>query len=93
MTDYRQHRNEIKRLFNAPKHRRLKYLALIVIGAVIAAQIAMIIWANAMTDCTRLIIRGCCGIGALVFVILATIITYRVYSEYFGTRYDRTKVK
>lgn len=89
MNKYPNHRNEINQLFNAPQHRRLKYAALTVIGIVIALQIVMIIWIDEIPDRTILIMRGCAGVGAIIFVVLVTIIAFRVYSEYFKTRWDR----
>lgn len=39
-------REEINRLFCAPKYRAMSYASLITIGVVIAVQMAMIIWAD-----------------------------------------------
>jgi uncharacterized membrane protein YcjF (UPF0283 family) len=89
MNSYRQHHDEINRLFNAPKHKRFKYAALIVICTVIVAQFSMIIWSDAISERTKLLIQGCIGLGAIIFVILVAILAYRVYSEYFRSRYDK----
>ncbi len=83
MRDYFHHRDEINRLLNAPKYRRLKYSALIVIAVAIAAQIATIIWLDVIPSRTILFIRGCVGVAAIVFVVLVAILAYKVYSEYF----------
>jgi hypothetical protein len=32
---------------------------------------------------------GSIGLGALIFVILVAILAYRVYAEYFRSRYDK----
>jgi uncharacterized membrane protein YidH (DUF202 family) len=89
MNKYRQHHQDINQLFNAPKHRRLTYIALLVIGVVIAAQLAMAIRVDDISEQTRLIIQGCSSLGAIVFVILVGVIAYRVFSEYFRSKYDR----
>lgn len=89
MNNYRQQHDEINQLFNAPKHRRLKYIALTVISAVIAAQISMIIWIDDIPNRIKVFIQGCIGIGAIVFVLLVAIIAYRVFTEYFRSKYDR----
>ncbi len=86
MDNYWQHRDEINRLFNAPKYRVLKYSALAVIGIVIATQIALIIWMDQIPFHTMQIIRGCIGLGAIIFVILVTILAYKVYAEYFRSK-------
>ena len=88
MNNYWQFKDDINRLYNAPKHRGLKYSALIVIGLIILAQIAMIIWRNDISDHTKSFIQGCIGLGAIVFVILVAIWTYKVFSEYFSS-FDR----
>jgi nitrogen fixation/metabolism regulation signal transduction histidine kinase len=90
MNNYRQQHNEFNQLFNALKHRRLKYIALTVICAVIAAQISMIIWIDDIPNHIKVFIQGCIGIGAIVFVLLVTIIAYRVFTEYFRSKYDRS---
>ncbi len=83
MSSYREQRDEINRLFNAPQHRKLKYVSLMLIGLGIIAEIAMIIWFDDIPDRSKILIRGCIGICAILFVILVTILAYRVFSEYF----------
>lgn len=87
MNNYWQFKDDINRLYNAPKHRGLKYAAFIVIGLVILAQIAMIIWMGDISERTKLFIQGCIGLGAIIFVILIAIWSYKVYSEYFRGRH------
>lgn len=86
MNDYWRHKEEIDRRFNAPENRRLKYAAFAVIGAVIAAQIALIFFLDDISERTRLFVQGCIGLGAIVFVVLMVVLTYRVYSDYFHSR-------
>lgn len=93
MKGYWRHLDEINRLFNTPQHKHLKYAALIVIGVVIAAQIAIIIWDDDISNRIKSFIQGCVGLGAIVFVILVTILTYTVFSEYFRSKYDNTEGK
>lgn len=91
MNDYRTHHDEINRLFNAPQHRRLKYLALAVIGIAIAAQISLIIWQDDIPERTKLFIQGCSGVAAIIFVVLVGIMAYRVFSGYFRDKYATSK--
>lgn len=91
MNDYWQQRDYINRLFKSPKHRPLKYSALTFIGIAIAAQIALIIWSEDIPMQAKLIIRGGVGVCAIIFIILVAIITYRVYSDYFRSKYDKSR--
>lgn len=86
MQDYWQHKEGINRLFNAPKHRSLKYSAIVVICLVILTQLATIFWQNNISYRTLLWIRGFVGLCALIFVVLVAILCYRVYSDYFKNR-------
>lgn len=87
MKDFWQHKQDINQLFNAPQFRKLKYAALIVIGLVIALQLAMIFCMEHIPYKTMLFLRGCVGAGAIVFVILVAILAYKVYSEHFRNKY------
>ena len=87
MNNYWRFKDDVTRLYNAPEYRRLKYAAIIVIGLVILAQIAMIIWRDDISERTRLFIQGSSGLGAIVFVILIAVWSYKVFSEYFGARH------
>jgi len=89
MKGYWQNKQDINQLFNAPQFWKLKYAALIVIGIVIAVQLAMIIWLEHIPYKTMLFLRMCGGVGAIVFVILVAILAYKVYSEYFHNRYNK----
>ena len=89
MKKYLENKAEIEREFYAPKHKQLKIAALAVISAVIAAELAMLFLFDYISLRTRLFIQGCAGVGAAVFVILAAIWAYRVYSEVIRKRYDK----
>jgi nitrogen fixation/metabolism regulation signal transduction histidine kinase len=89
MNEYWQHHRQINRLFNAPRYRYLKYSALVIIGAVIAVQIAMIIWIDDISNKARLVIQGCVSIGVAIFVLLVTIISYRVFTDYSMSKYRK----
>lgn len=70
------------RLYNTPVNLRLRYIAIGIIGAVIALQLAMVIWLDDISPKAMLFMRGCVGLGAIIFVILITILAYRVVSTY-----------
>jgi uncharacterized membrane protein YdbT with pleckstrin-like domain len=62
---------------------------LVIIGAVIAVQIAMIIWIDDISNKARLVIQGCVSIGVAIFVLLVTIISYRVFTDYSMSKYRK----
>ncbi len=89
MKGYRQKKQDINQVLKAPKYRKLKNAALIAIAIVIALQLAMIIWLKHIPYKTLLFLRGCVGIGALLFVILVAILVYKAYSDYFNNKYNK----
>lgn len=82
-----EERAELNRLYNAPTNKRLKYSAFVVIAITIALLFSMIIWMEDLSTTAMLVIRGCAGLGAIIFVILVGILSYRV------NRYHITKRK
>ena len=74
---------EIKKLYNTPVNRRLKYCALGAISVSIALMIIMIIWMDEISARMKLFMRGCAGLCTIVFVILCGCLVYRVYSVWF----------
>lgn len=89
MRDYWEQKKEIERLFNAPKYRALKLSAFIIGCLDVAALLAVVILFDDISDQAKQIIKGCVGVGAIIFVVLVAILTYKVYSDYFRNRYNR----
>lgn len=81
-----QEREEINKLYNLPENRRLKYIALAVMAVVVVLLLSMTIWLENIPPKVMLIIRGCAGLGALVFVVLVGILTYRVNKQHITDR-------
>ena len=81
-----QEREEINNLYNLPENRRLKYVALAVMAVVVVLLLSMTIWLENIPPKVLLIIRGCAGLGALVFVVLVGILTYRVNKQHITDR-------
>lgn len=46
----------------------------------------MIIWSDIISDRTILLLRGCTGASAIIFLLLISIILYRAYSSLWNTR-------
>lgn len=59
MKNYWQNKYDIDNLFNAPQFKKIKYAALIVIGIIIAIQIATIVWIDSIPYKTMIFLRGC----------------------------------
>lgn len=83
-----QEREELNRLYNAPTNKGLKYSAFIVIAIVIVLMLVMIIWMQDLSTTAILIMRGCAGIGAIIFVVLVGILAYRVNSQHIKNKND-----
>ncbi len=79
-------RDELNRLYHTQAYRGLKYAALGVIAVVIAMLFAMVIWVEELSPKAVTVLRGCAGAGALIFVILIGILSYRVNSRYIENR-------
>ena len=58
MKNYWQNKYDIDNLFNAPQFKKIKYAALIVIGIIIAIQIATIVWIDSIPYKTMIFLRG-----------------------------------
>lgn len=84
----RRKNEEFEKYYRLPANRRLKYIALGVISVVVVLQAVMIIWMNDISVRQMLIMRGCVGAGALVFVIVCAILLYRVYNAYLHDKDD-----
>lgn len=82
MKQWEKQRSDFERLYRKPANRRLKHIALWVIGAVIALQMLMIIFVKDIAPGVMLFMRGCVGLGAIIFVVICAILLYRVNSEY-----------
>lgn len=83
-------RKELKKLYNTPANLRLKRIALCVIGVAVAFLISMIFLADKVSWQLWYFMRGCAGALAIIFVIIVTILVYRVNRAYIsGNRRDK----
>lgn len=88
-----QERAELNRLYNVPTNKRLRYCALVVITITMALLLAMIIWMEDLSATSMLIMRGCAGLGAIIFVVLVGILTCRVNSQHIKNRNNKNSCK
>ncbi len=86
MSKYLQEREAIDQLYNAPENRRLKYAAFAVIAVVIILLLSMTIWIDRIPAKAMLIMRGCAGLGAMIFVVLVGVLSYRVNKKHIENR-------
>lgn len=83
-------RKELKKLYNTPVNLRLKRIALCVIGVAVAILISMIFLVDKVSWQLWYFMRGCAGALAIIFVIIVTILVYRVNRAYIsGDRRDK----
>ncbi len=78
LKNFQKDRDAVNRLYDAPENRRLKHAALAVITVVVILLLSMVIWLEDISSKTMLIMRGCAGLGAIVFVALVGVLSYRV---------------
>lgn len=83
-------KEELKKLYNKPANLRLKHIALCVIGVAIAILISMIFLVDKVSWQLWYFMRGCVGVLAIVFVIIVSVLVYRVNRDYItGDRRDK----
>jgi len=75
-------REKLRKLYNTPANLRLKHIALSVIGVAIAILISMIFLVDKVSWQLWHIMRGCAGVLAIIFVIIVTVLVYRVNRDY-----------
>ena len=75
-------RDKLRKLYNIPANLRLKRIALCVIGVAIAMMISMIFLVDKVSWQLLYFMRGCAGVLAIIFVIIVTVLVYRVNRTY-----------
>lgn len=75
-------RDEIRKLYDEPANRRLKRCAIGSLSVSISLMLAMIVWIDEIPARLMLFLRGCAGLGAILFVVLYACLVYRVYSRH-----------
>lgn len=77
-------RDELKKLYNKPANRKLKYSAIFAISIAIALMVAMLIWMGQLSYRTVLLMKGFAGLFAIIFAVLYGVLVYRVNREYIN---------
>ncbi len=76
----------IKKYSQLPANRRLKIAAIGFGILAVTLLLVMLIWFDQLSWHAMHVIRGCVGLCAIIFALLATIFLYRVYSAYWRER-------
>ncbi|MDE7413896.1 MAG: hypothetical protein K2N05_08955 [Muribaculaceae bacterium] len=71
-------RDEVKKYSDTPANRKLRHWAYVFAAGMIGGLLLSIILLNVLSHVLILIIRGCVGLFAIVFVVLVVVIAYRV---------------
>ena len=82
-------REELRIHYNAPKYRRMKYCAIAIMAIVIILLLSMTIWIDKIPTNVLLIMRGCAGLSAILFVVIVGILSYRVNKQHISNRKEK----
>lgn len=77
-------RDEIKKIYDKPTNRKLKYCAIVAISITIALLLTMLIWMGQLSDRNILLMKGFAGLFAIIFALLYGALVYRVNREYIS---------
>lgn len=82
---------DLDRIYHARVNMRLKYIAVGILGIGIALLLVATLCFDHISWTTMLVMRGCAGVSAIIFVILTGILVYRVNNEYHQCKYRNRK--
>lgn len=80
---------EIEQIYNTPANLRLKHIAIGVICVAIILMGTAAFLIDDISDTMLLVMRGCAGLCAVLFVIIVGILTYRVNSTHVRQRFRK----
>ena len=80
-------RDELKRIYNKPANRKLKYCAIAAISIAAIFLLVCLIWMDCLSITSILLLRGFTGLFAIFFVVLYSVLLYRVNREYIKGKY------
>lgn len=79
-------RDELKKIYNKPANRNLKYCSIAAISVVLALLLTMLIFIEQLSYRTILLMKGFSGLFAIIFAVLYGILIYRVNREYIDRK-------
>lgn len=81
------HRRELEKYYREKPNLRLKYAAIASIAiAIILLLINAFGWVGTSTT-VQLLLQGCAGLFAIIFVVLVTILVYRVNAAHLNNKH------
>ena len=80
-------RDELKRIYNKPANRKLKYCVVAAISITAILLLVCLIWMDGLSVTSILLLRGFTGLFAIIFVVLYSVLLYRVNREYIKGKY------
>ena len=80
-------RDELKRIYNKPANRKLKYCAIAAISIAAILLLVCLIWMDCLSITSILLLKGFTGLFAIIFVVLYSVLLYRVNREYIKGKY------
>ncbi len=89
MKKYLQEREELNRQYNSPEYKRLKWAALAFISITIILLAVMALCLEHISPVAMLIMRGCAGVCALMFVVLVGILSYKANKQHITNRWNK----
>ena len=78
--------DEWHRIYKKPDNRKLRIWAAVTISIGIVLMLAILIFMDHLSDRQILLMRGFAGLFAIIFVILFTILIYRVNREFYNRK-------
>ncbi len=77
---------EWDKIYKKPANRKLRIWAAVTISIGIVLMLAILIFMDHLSDRQILLMRGFAGLSAIIFVILSTILSYRVNRELYNRK-------
>ena len=91
LEDIYKEKQDKERIAQQPFIKKLKYLALFFISIGIALILTNLIWLETFSTTVILVLRGCEGICAIIFVIIVGIYMHKINTTYNKQRFRNNK--
>lgn len=83
-------KEEVAKISKEPKNVRLKYIAIGMLSIGIILEFIILIWMDVLSDRAILWLQGFTGVFAIIFVILTSILLFRINNKYNKQKYNKT---
>lgn len=79
-------RQEMNDMYSDSRDKGLKIALGLALGIIVVLSVVILVWLNDLSDCTFMILRGLTGFGAVVAVVVAGVLSYRVSCRHIQSR-------